>query len=101
MNEVSLSQKVSDSALTSMSVQGHGQFAAVGDADGVVTLLQLCDGLFTPAPNEKNLIGLMLERETKRERNLEQIKKQAGVGKKEKDGGARASISIDQNEYQA
>jgi len=97
MNEVSLSQKVSESALTTMSIQAQGQFAVVGDADGVITLLQLCDGLYTPAPNEKNLIGQMLERETKRERNLEAIKKQSGL-KKEKDNTER-SISIDQNEY--
>jgi len=102
MNEVSLSQKVSDFALTSMTVQSQGQFTAVGDADGAITLLQLCDGLYQPASNEKNLIGQMFERETKRERNLEQIKKQAGLGKKEgQPNVGRASISIDQTEYQA
>merc|ERR1740138_2063528 len=76
MNEVSLSQKVSDSALTSLSVQAGGSLAAVGDADGVITLLQLCDGLVQPMPNEKNILGQMFEREQKREKNLEQIKRQ-------------------------
>jgi len=69
MNEVSLSQKVSDNALTSLSVQSGGQLAAVGDSDGVITLLQLCDGLVQPQPNEKVLIGQMFDREAKRERN--------------------------------
>mmetsp|Transcript_88772 Transcript_88772/g.250040 ORF Transcript_88772/g.250040 Transcript_88772/m.250040 type:complete len:571 (-) Transcript_88772:220-1932(-) len=94
MNEVSLSQKVSDSALTSLSVQNAGQYAAVGDADGVVTLLQLCDGLVTMQSNEKNMIGQLFERETKRERNLEQIKRMAGAAKKEKElGGGQIAIN--------
>ena len=34
-------------------------------------------------PNEKNMIGWMYERETKREKSLEQIKKQGGGAKKD------------------
>merc|ERR1719456_1753535 len=83
MNEVSLSQKVSDGPLTSLSVQAGGSLAAVGDADGVITLLQLCDGLVQMGPNEKNIIGQMFERETKREKSLELIKKQGSAAKKD------------------
>jgi len=103
MNEVSLSQKVSDNALTSLSVQAGGQLAAVGDSDGVITLLSLCDGLVQPQPNEKVLIGQMFDREAKRERNLEQIKKQAGQGKKdgEAKGPGGAGVTIDAAEAQA
>jgi len=101
MNEVSLSQKVSDSALTSLSVQAQGQLAAVGDADGVITLLQLCDGLVHPMPNEKNLVGQIFERETKREKNLDAIKKQSGRPAGQKDDKAASSAGIDQAEYQA
>mmetsp|Transcript_112161 Transcript_112161/g.250614 ORF Transcript_112161/g.250614 Transcript_112161/m.250614 type:complete len:177 (+) Transcript_112161:2-532(+) len=100
MNEVSLTQKVSDSGLTCLSVQAQGSMMAVGDAEGTITLMQLCDGLVHMMPNEKNLIAQMFDRETKRERNLEQIKKQGGTSKG-KEGGDRASISIDPNEYQA
>ena len=39
-----------------MSKAGGG-LAAVGDADGVITLLQLCDGLVHMGSNEKNIIG--------------------------------------------
>lgn len=99
MNEVSLTQKASDYALTSMSVQAQGNLMAVGDADGVITLLQLCDGLYHMQPNEKTLIAATFDRETKRERNLELIKRQAGT-KKEKEEG-RANNAIDQAEYQA
>jgi len=99
MNEVSLSQKVSDYALTSLNVQAQGGFIAVGDAEGTITLLQLCDGLVDPAPNEKNLIGQMFDRETKREKNLEQIKKQSGA-KEPKAEVKNDGITIDQADYQ-
>jgi len=99
MNEVSLSQKISDAPLTSLSVQAQGNFVAVGDAEGVVSLMELCDGLVAPGPNEKNLIGQMFDRETKREKNLEQIKKQSGT--KKHDESEKLVPAINQAEYQA
>mmetsp|Transcript_45161 Transcript_45161/g.144663 ORF Transcript_45161/g.144663 Transcript_45161/m.144663 type:complete len:571 (-) Transcript_45161:80-1792(-) len=102
MNEVSLSQKISDASLSSLSVQAGGSLAAVGDADGTITLMQLCDGLTKMAPNEKNLLGSMFDREFKREKNLEAIKKLAGNKKEDAEGGkGREPVAIDQNEYQA
>merc|ERR1719410_1929980 len=95
MNEVSLSQKVSDSSLTSLSVQAQGQLVAVGDSDGVVTLLQLCDGLVNMMPNEKNLVGQMFERETKREKNLDAIKKLTGKGGKQ-DAKTEETANLDE-----
>mmetsp|Transcript_43316 Transcript_43316/g.97778 ORF Transcript_43316/g.97778 Transcript_43316/m.97778 type:complete len:576 (-) Transcript_43316:137-1864(-) len=97
MNEVSLSQKVADCALTSLSVQAGGQLAAVGDSSGVITLLQLCDGLVHPGPNEKNLIGQLLDRETKREKNLDAIKKQSG--RPQNKGESKGQITIDETKY--
>ncbi|CAK9075024.1 70 kDa intermediate chain [Durusdinium trenchii] len=99
MNEVALTQQVSDRALTSLNVQSHGRLAAVGDAGGVITLLQLCDGLVEPGPNEKNAIGWMFDRETKREKALDQIKKQGGGPKKDDKEGATGT-SIDKTKYQ-
>jgi len=100
MNEVSLSQKVSDAALTSLSVQSQGTLAAVGDSEGVVTLLRLCDALAQPGPNEKNVVGQILERETKREKNLEAIKKQGGKSTGAKEDKSRTAITIDRAEYE-
>mmetsp|Transcript_28469 Transcript_28469/g.74446 ORF Transcript_28469/g.74446 Transcript_28469/m.74446 type:complete len:577 (-) Transcript_28469:131-1861(-) len=100
MNEVSLSQKVSDAALTSLSVQAQGSLAAVGDSDGVVTLLKLCDALAQPGPNEKNVVGQIFDRETRREKNLEAIKKQSGKPTGAKEDKARAAITIDRAEYE-
>lgn len=99
MNEVALTQQVSDRALTSLNVQAQGKYAAVGDAGGVITLLHLCDGLVDPGPNEKNLIGMMFDRETKREKSLEQIKKQGGGTKKDDKEGATGT-TIDKTKYQ-
>lgn len=100
MNEVSLSHKVSDCALTSLGVQSQGNLVAVGDAEGVITLLQVCDGLCHADPREKALIGQMFERETKREKNLEAIKKQS-VTKKEPKDLAQSTVKIDNAEYES
>ena len=62
-------------------------------------MLQLCDGLVDPGPNEKNLIGMMLDRETKREKSLDQIKKQGGVARKDDKDGA-GGMTIDKTKYQ-
>jgi len=106
MNEVSMSVKVQDCALTSMRINpaftggGGGSLLAVGSTNGMITLMQLCDGLVQPGPNEKNLIGQMFDRENKREKNLEAIKKQA-AGAKGKETAEKAAVAIDQEQYQA
>lgn len=99
LNEVSLSQKVSESPLSSMSVQAGGSLAAVGDANGTITLLQLCDGLIAPGPNEKNIIGQMFDRETKREKSLELIKKQAGQGKKDEKTNLNVEVDTEAADF--
>lgn len=100
MNEVSLSQKISDAPLTSLAVQAQGGLMAVGDGDGTISLVQMCDALVQPGSNEKNMIGQMFDRETKREKNLEAIKKAGGAKKGlDEGGGPQASLRIDEKEY--
>lgn len=99
MNEVSLSQKVSDAALTSLNVQSSGSIAAVGDSEGVVTMLKLCDALVYQTPAEKNVVGQIFERETRREKQLDAIRKQSGQ-KQQKDDKNRGTITIDRAEYE-
>jgi dynein intermediate chain 2 len=74
-NEVAYSHKVGDSGLSSVSVQGSsqagGRLVAVGDIQGTVSLLEVCESLAQQQPNEKAAIGAMFDRETKREKNLE------------------------------
>lgn len=74
-NEVAYSHKVGDAALSAVSVEGNpqggGHLVAVGDVNGTVSLLELCDSLAHAQPNEKAAIGNMFEREAKREKNLD------------------------------
>lgn len=74
-NEVAYSHKVGESALSSIAVQGSassgGRLVAVGDVNGTVSLLEVCEGLAQPQNNEKIAIANMFEREMKREKNLE------------------------------
>lgn len=56
-NEVAYSHKVSDTSLSCISIegstQGGGKLVAVGDANGTVSMLEVCDSLAKPAQNEK------------------------------------------------
>ena len=75
-NEVAYSHKVSDAAISSISIEGNiqqggGKLVAVGDVNGTVSMLEVCDSLANPQQNEKSAVNAMLEREAKREKNLE------------------------------
>merc|ERR1719199_1304894 len=74
-NEVAYSHKVGDDGLSSVSVQGTsqsgGRLVAVGDIQGTVSLMEVCESLAHSQANEKQAIAGMFERETKREKNLE------------------------------
>mmetsp|Transcript_23194 Transcript_23194/g.30956 ORF Transcript_23194/g.30956 Transcript_23194/m.30956 type:complete len:195 (+) Transcript_23194:1291-1875(+) len=76
-NEVAYSQKVSDAVLT--SIQINGSMAAIGDSDGTVSMMSMCRTLYdhTLNPKEKEIMGAIFERETKREKNLDTAKRQA------------------------
>lgn len=75
-NEVAYSHKVGDASLSSISVQGNvqagGKLVAVGDVNGTVSLLEVCESLATSTGSqERGAIGAMFEREMKQEKNLE------------------------------
>lgn len=74
-NEVAYSQKISDSPLTSISV--NGDMAAIGDAEGTVSMMKLCEPLWNPTiqPKEKEMMQHIFERESRREKNLEVAKR--------------------------
>ena len=83
-NEVAYSQKISDSPLTAISVQGN--MAAIGDADGTVSMMSLCRSLYdqTLQPKEKEIMATIFDREFRREKNLELAKRQAELKKPNK-----------------
>ena len=62
--------KVSDAALQSIRVTAKG-LVAVGAADGSTTVLEISDSLAQAQSTEKSSIMQMLDREMKREKNLE------------------------------
>jgi len=45
--------------------------AAIGDADGTVSMMSLCKSIYEPANKEKDLMAAIFEREAKREKALE------------------------------
>lgn len=57
--------------------------AAIGDADGTVSMMSLCRSLYdvTLQPKEKEIMATIFEREFKREKNLEMAKRQAEMKK--------------------
>ena len=67
--------------LTTVNVQNninatkYGSLVAIGDAEGTVTLIELCESLYEPQSNEKLSIKQMLEREYAREKNLKAAKR--------------------------
>ena len=74
-SEAAYNHKVGDSALSSIAVrggaQGGGRLVAIGDVGGTVSLLEVCASLAQAQPNEKAAVGSMLDRESRRVRNLE------------------------------
>lgn len=89
-NEVAFSHKVSDAPLSciKISYQGSGnqitggKLVAIGDQDGTVTLLELCESLYTLQKNERDIMGEIFNREMIKEKNLEAIRKLQELDKK-------------------
>lgn len=74
-NELAFEHKVADCALECISMNRNtsdqhnaGKLAAIGDADGTVTLLELCRTLYYPSEKEKSDITEMFQREYDKEK---------------------------------
>ena len=70
-NDPTLSLQVDGDGLRTVKMQDGGTLLATGSVDGSVYMLELCEGLAVMQANEKNSVMQMLERESKREKNLE------------------------------
>jgi len=70
-NEPALSLQVDGDGLARVKMQEAGRWVAAGSVDGSVYMLELCDGLSQMQQNEKQGVSHMLDRESKREKNLE------------------------------
>lgn len=100
-NEVAFQHKVGSSPLTCLSVQSQGSLVAVGDIDGRVSVLELCEGFQVCASNEKTAIGTMLEREARREKNIEMAKKQTEVKRQDEKPSAHVQSAAVQEAVEA
>jgi len=97
-NEVALSHKVSDAALTAIKLntiagnavisnpelmKTQGKFAAIGDMAGTITLLELCGSLYKKddSGNEKVVVDEIFKRETMKEKNLRILRNKKHGGK--------------------
>ena len=70
-NDPTLSLQIDDDGLFTVAMQEQGSLVATGSVDGSVYMLELCEGLATMQQNEKQSVNQMLDRESKREKNLE------------------------------
>lgn len=70
-SDPTLTVQVCSAPLQSVRIHDHGKLVAAGARDGSLTVLELSEGLSKLQNNEKNAFGAMLERELKREKNLE------------------------------
>jgi len=92
-NEVAYSQKISDSVLTSIYVQGS--MAAIGDSEGTTHIIGLCPALYdhTLQPKENEIMATIFDREFRREKTLDVAKRLAD----KKGGAAKAEKAVDQS----
>jgi len=79
--------------LTSIAVNQN--MAAIGDAEGTVAIMKLCPPLYETTIKEKETMFQIFEREMRREKNLENQKKDAakaakGAGEAGKGKGSTA-----------
>lgn len=88
-NEVALSHKVSDKALTCIKLNNVtttsqvggvqpdiGKYCAIGDSSETITLLKLCKSLYRPQADERTVVNEIFERERFREDMLRKQKKE-------------------------
>ncbi len=81
-NDPTLSLQVDGDGLRCVRMQEQGSLLATGSVDGSVYMLELCEGLSQIQPNEKNSVMQMLERESKREKNLDARAKELRIKEK-------------------
>jgi dynein intermediate chain 2 len=80
-NEPVFPTKIGESGLTTINVHGKGKLVAVGAVDGSVSLLELSDSLAFPQNGEKATITSIFERESKREKHLDQMRTKRAAGR--------------------
>jgi dynein intermediate chain 2 len=78
-NDPALTVQVSTSPLQCIKIHDRGHMLAVTARDGSTTLLELSESLSKMHNNEKNVYSQFLERESRREKNLESIAREKRI----------------------
>jgi len=94
-NDPTFTLQVTDMPLHTLRVEEKGKLVATGAADGSTTLFEICNTLSVIQPGEKQAINLVLERETKREKNLELRMKEAKLAAKKAEAQAAQASKAD------
>jgi len=68
-NEIAYTLKVSDFPLTSITLNNN--MAAIGDAEGTISIMSLCKPLYETTIKEKEVMQSIFDREYRREKQLE------------------------------
>ena len=97
-NDPTFTLQVADIPLHALRVESQGRLIATGAADGSTTLFDICSGLSVIQPNEKPSIAQMLEREAKREKNLETRAKELRLAAKKAEAQASKEKQSDNEE---
>ena len=97
-NDPTFTIQVTDMPLHTLRVEEKGRLVATGAADGSTTLFDICNSLSAIQPGEKQAFNLVLERETKREKNLELRLKEAKLAAKKAEAQAAQAAKGDSAE---
>ena len=68
-----------------------GKYAAIGDSDGTITLLELCSSLYDVQPKEKDVIEEIFKREKAKENALK--RQRMAQDKKKNEGNKDAELA--------
>jgi len=78
-NEIAYTVKVSDFPLTSITLNQN--MAAIGDAEGTISIMSLCKPLYETTVKEKEVMQSIFDREYRREKQLENQRRLEGAAK--------------------
>ncbi|CRH03891.1 dynein-associated protein, putative [Plasmodium relictum] len=84
-NEPIIKHKICNCSVTEIDAHANNKFISVGNEKGDIHILKLGESFCKNSSEEKNSLDELFERESKREKNLEYIRKQLNCIRKKKD----------------
>ncbi|CAD2093393.1 dynein-associated protein, putative [Plasmodium vinckei brucechwatti] len=93
-NEPIIKHKICNSSITEIDAHTNNKYLSIGNEEGDIHILKLGKSFCTNSSENKNALDELLERESKREKNLEYIRKQLNCIKKKKEYLSFSDIQI-------